>query len=48
MTHPLNDKRSQLATDDQARVQCRNIAESDLVVARAEFAREEQHIREQK
>jgi len=35
-------KRSQLATDDAARAQYRNIAENYLVVARAELAREEQ------
>jgi hypothetical protein len=35
-------KRSQLATDDEARAQYRNIAENYLVVARAELAREEQ------
>jgi hypothetical protein len=35
-------KRSQLATDDQAREQYRTIAENYLAVARAELAREEQ------
>jgi hypothetical protein len=43
--HELADeclKRSQLATDDKARAHYRNIAESYLVVAPAELAREEQ------